>query len=206
MDRIQANYFYFGDEGLATEVLLSTTLDYTYHPGHQDPPTLFVYRNGGKTYFCCEYTGGNEYGGGSFAHYGFVYTEILSSGKAADPVSLEYGHYAGQQWYAAVYEGDERVSFSEISYDDNYDIDEMVSFDAINERLAEVGLLAERSTDYVFADLEGTADIEFVRLKEINEKTPGVTMLVSGTIGGFAEGPWTVDYTDHLRYDNAYFG
>ncbi|MCL2298945.1 MAG: hypothetical protein FWC27_02215, partial [Firmicutes bacterium] len=60
MDRIQANYYYSGGEGLATEVLLSAPLDYRYHPGHDDPPTLFLYRHGGRTYFCCQKSGGNE--------------------------------------------------------------------------------------------------------------------------------------------------
>jgi len=189
-DRIQANYFYYGNEGLATEVLLSAPLDY----GHQAPPTLFIYRYGGKTYFCCQKYGGNEWGGGSFAHYGLIYTEILPSGKTAAPVSLEYGHGAGQHWYAAVSVGEELLSSSEDVYGDDGDYEKEVSFDAINEKLNEIGLPV----------LEGTR--ENIYLIEVNEKTPGVTMLVSGSIswpedGSFSDGTWTVEYIDHLKYD-----
>ena len=203
MDRIQANYNYFGDEGLTTEVLLSTTLDYTYHPGHQDPPTLFIYRYGGKTYFCCQYTGGNEYGGGSFAHYGLVYTEILPSGKKAVPISLEYGHHAGQHWYAAVYEGDAVLSSSEDVYSDDGSYEKEVSFDAIDKRLKQIGLFSESAVGGYFEDRPND---NIVHLKEINEKTPGVTMLVSGSISfpedsSYSDGTWTVEYIDHLKYD-----
>jgi len=192
MDRIQANYYYSGDEGLATEVLLSVTLDYTFHPGHSDPPTLFVYRHGGKTWFCTQYNGGNEYGGGSFAHHGLVYTEILPNGKTAAPISLEYGHHAGQMWYARVYEGDQVLSSSMDIYGGG-GYEKEVSFDAINARLREIGLPA----------FEGMR--EYMRVPEINEKTPGVTMLVSGSLsfpedGGYADGTWMVEYTDHVRY------
>ena len=193
-DRIQANYFYYGEEGIATEVLLSAPLDYTYHPGHQAPPTLFLYRYGGKTYFVCQKYGGNEWGGGSFAHYGLIYTEILPDGKIAPPVSLEYGHGAGQHWYAAVSVGDEVISSSEDVYGDDGSYEKEVSFNAINERLKEIGLP-------VLGDTR-----EEVFLVDVSEKTPGVTMLVSGSIawpedGSFSDGTWKVEYIDHLKYD-----
>ena len=190
MDRMQANYFYFGDEGLTTEILLSARLDYTYHPGHQDPPTLFVYRNGGKAYFCCQKIGGNAYGGGSFEHYGLIFTEILPNGKTAEPVSLEYGHGAGYQWYAAIYEGEKELSFSQDEYGEDGDYMQEVSFDAINARLKEIGLP-------VLGDTR-----EEVFLVDVSEKTPGVTMLVSGSVeGGWGDGIGTVEYIDYLKYE-----
>ena len=203
MDHIQANYFYSGDGGLATEVLLSATLDYTYHPGHSDPPTLFLYRHGGKTYFCTQYTGGNEYGGGSWAHYGLVYSEILPGGKTAAPISLEYGHHAMQLWYARVYRGDEVLSSSEDVYDDDGGFEEEASFDAINEKLKEIGLFSESAVGGYFGDrTNDTSGNHVVHLKDINAKTPGVTMLVSGSVdGGWGHGIGTVEYTDHVRYE-----
>ena len=194
LDRIHAAYYYSGEEGLAAEVLLSARLDYSYHPGHQDPPTLFIYRHAGKTYFCCRKSGGNEYGGGSVAHFGFIYTEILPNGKLAEPVSLEYGHHAGYQWYAAVHEGDRLLSSSEDAYGDDGSYEEEVSFDVINAKLKEIGLpvLGDTREEIFWVD--------------VDEKTPGVTMLVSGFIswpedGSMADGTWTVEYIDHLKYN-----
>ena len=190
MDRIQANYFYFGNKGLTTQILLSAPLYYGYSPNHQDPPRLFIYRHGGKTYFCCQKIGGNEYGGGSFGHYGFIYTEILPSGKTAHPVSLEYGHGAGYQWYAAVYEENKELSSSKDEYGEDGDYAQEVSFDAINAKLKEIGLPVLGSTR------------EEVLLVDVNEKTPGVTMLVSGSVeGGWGDCIGTVEYIDHLKYD-----